>query len=86
MLEVGCYFRVERDGKWLTLDITKLTDEELFGILKTKDKFWVESLVMLLVDKINYISDALEISNDWDKIWKIKRRRNEKRRFFKIYW
>lgn len=68
MLEVGCYFRVERDGKWLTLDITKLTDVELLKILETKDRAWLEGLITLLVDKINQISDALEISNDWDKI------------------
>jgi len=36
MLETGYYFRVERDGKWLNLDIAEMTDEEIFEHSKNK--------------------------------------------------
>lgn len=60
MLETGYYFRVERGGKWLNLDIAEMTDEEIFDILKTKDRLWLESLIIGLVDIIRQINNALD--------------------------
>lgn len=68
MLETGYCFRVERDGKWLNLDITELTEEELSNILKTKDEIWLENLIIGLIGKIAQIDRFFDDFSNWDKI------------------
>lgn len=57
----GCYFRVERDGKWQDICFSDLTKEEQKLMLKDKNEEWLKSLCFYLADVIKDIGDKLDI-------------------------
>lgn len=57
----GCYFRVERDGKWQDICFSDLTKEEQKQMLENKSEKWLKSLCFYLADVIKDIGDKLDI-------------------------
>lgn len=49
---VGIFFRIEREGKWQSLDIADLTEEELRELLDGWTKDTLTNLVWTLCDWI----------------------------------
>lgn len=58
----GCYFRVERDGKWCNVCFSDLTDEEREKVLAGRNEEWLKSLCCHLADSLRKIGDTFEIS------------------------
>ena len=57
----GCYFRVERGGKWQNICFSDLTETERAAILGDKPATWLKSLCCHLADTLKEIGDQLDI-------------------------
>jgi len=57
----GCYFRVERNGKWQNVCFSDLTEEERNNIMADKKIPWFISLVNHLADSLHAMGDAFDI-------------------------
>lgn len=57
----GVYFRVQRDGEWLNLCFSDLTDEEMEVITRERDVEWLRTLAIHLGKIIRKIGDDLDL-------------------------
>lgn len=57
----GMYFRIERDGKWKNICFSDLEENEMYEILKNKDKEWIIQLTIMLGTQIYNIVEQFEI-------------------------
>lgn len=57
----GCYFRVERDGKWQNICFSDLTPAEREKMCEGRSTEWLASLCYYLADVIKAIGDQLDI-------------------------
>lgn len=57
----GCYFRVERDGKWQSVCFFDLTWEERGPILDKMEPEGWRSLCCILADSLRNIGDQLNL-------------------------
>lgn len=57
----GCYYRVERDGKWLDLSFTDLTKEEQNKFLDKLDVIGLKRMAMMFAEIVRAIGDTFDI-------------------------
>lgn len=57
----GCFFRVQRDGKWLSLCWTDLTAEERESFMKDKDAYWLKRMLEYVTEEYRKTGDQLDI-------------------------
>lgn len=57
----GLYFRVNKDGKWVDVCFSDLTENEMKAVMQNKDKPWLENLCMILGKQIRQIGDTFDI-------------------------
>ena len=64
----GIYFRVKRDGKYKSVDLTDLTVEEQLYILndENKDMGFYNRMFNLLQEDLNYLIDKYDLLDDED--------------------
>ena len=60
----GVYFRVERNGEWMSLCFSDLTPEEREEVLKDKDIEFVRNLANILADTLADIGEQLDLTRD----------------------
>lgn len=63
----GIFFRVARDGKWLSVDIADMDTEEIKSVLQGKDVNWLINLATSLTSVINRIADEFQIPEQADR-------------------
>lgn len=59
----GCYFRVQRNGKWEPICFSDLTESEREQVLAGKSEEWLKSLCCHLADRPKDIGDQFDIVN-----------------------
>ena len=59
----GCFFRVNRDSKWLSLCWTDLTTEERENIMEEKDVYWHRRMLEYITNQFRIIGDHFDIVN-----------------------
>lgn len=57
----GCYFRIQRDGKWQSICFSDLTQQERDRITADKDAVWLRSLCYHLADCLSDIGEQLDL-------------------------
>lgn len=57
----GCYFRVERNGKWKNICFSDLTEQERSKVIAGRSEQWLSSLVEHLATRLRAIGDQLDI-------------------------
>lgn len=57
----GCYFRIQRDGKWQSICFSDLTEIERDSVMKDRGERWLKSLCGHLADCLREIGDELDI-------------------------
>ncbi|MBR5173030.1 MAG: hypothetical protein IKW14_06505 [Phascolarctobacterium sp.] len=57
----GCFFRVQRNGKWLSLCWTDLTAEERESFMKDKDAYWLKRMLEYITEEYRKTGDQLDI-------------------------
>jgi len=57
----GCYFRVERDGKWQNICFSDLTENERYAVTADKNALWLQSLCNHLANSLHNIGDELDL-------------------------
>ena len=57
----GCFFRVQRDGKWYSLCWTDLTKEERESFTKDKDIYWLCRMLEYITEEYRKTGDQLDI-------------------------
>lgn len=57
----GCFFRVERDGKWVNRCFTDLTKEEQEKMLEGRSAEWYRRLLEHLADQLRSVGDELNV-------------------------
>lgn len=57
----GIYYRVQRDGKWCSVDFADMTLEEQVNILKDSDKETLIRMCILLVGCIQRLGKEFDI-------------------------
>lgn len=57
----GCYFRVERDGKWQNICFSDLTAEERNSVTNGRNAEWLKSLCYHLADRLQVIGNEFDI-------------------------
>ena len=58
----GAYFRVERDGKWLNLCFSDLTETERNKIMGDKTVPWLITLCNHLANSLHAMGDAFDLT------------------------
>ena len=59
----GCYFRVERDGKWENICFSDLTELERGKVMSGKGIPWLMSLAEHMANTLHAIGDAFDITS-----------------------
>lgn len=59
----GCYFRVQRNGKWEPICFSDLTESEREQVLAGKGEEWLKSLCCHLADRLKDIGEQFDIVN-----------------------
>lgn len=57
----GCYFRVERNGKWQNICFSDLTEQERGKVMTGKGEPWLSSLAEHLATRLRAIGDELDL-------------------------
>ena len=57
----ACFFRVERNGKWMSVCFSDLTEDERERVTNHRTAEWLKSLCFHLADKLMELGDALDI-------------------------
>ncbi len=60
----GCYFRVQRDGKWQSICFSDLTKDEREDVMNGKGPDWLKSLCHHLADQLTLIGEQFDIVGD----------------------
>ena len=60
----GCYFRIERDGKWQSICFSDLTPEEMDRVMEGRGEKWLRSLCKHLAHVIQSIGEEFDIMGD----------------------
>lgn len=60
----GCYFRVNRNGKWQNVCFSDLSPEERLEIVKDKDVGFLQRLCFILADTIKAIGEQFDLKGD----------------------
>ena len=58
----GCYFRIQRNGKWQNICFSDLTEIERDSVMKDRDERWLKSLCGHLADCLREIGDEPDIT------------------------
>lgn len=62
----GCYFRLQRDGKWHNVCWTDMTEEERAEIVKEKDVYWLQRMLEYITSQFRKVGDTLDIEASSD--------------------
>lgn len=57
----GVYFRVERDGRWLSLCFTDLTEEERERVMGHRSLAWTREMVLVMARTLREMGDQLDV-------------------------
>lgn len=57
----GCFFRVCRDGRWLSLCVTDMTAEERDRFIGKRSAEWWRALALGLADSLRELGDSLDV-------------------------
>lgn len=60
----GCYFRVQRDGRWQDICFSDLTAQERASVCQGKPAEWFESLAYHLADCLQAIGEEFNLQGD----------------------
>lgn len=61
----GCYFRVERNGKYENICFSDLTDGEREFVMTGRNEEWLKSLCCHLADCLQYIGNELDVIGEY---------------------
>lgn len=62
----GIYFRIKRGDKWVNIDLTDMTDEEVKEVCKAHTEEWLVSVIKRLCEVIKTIGEQFDIMADYD--------------------
>lgn len=62
----GCYFRIERDGKWQNVCFSDLTRTEQERVMDGKNAEWLKSLCIHLANQLTMIGSQFDIVGEND--------------------
>ena len=57
----GVYFRVERDGRWLSLCFTDLTEEERERVMGHRSLAWTREMALIMARTLREMGDQLDV-------------------------
>lgn len=57
----GAYFRVERDGRWLSLCFTDLTEAERELVMEHRSLAWTRGMVLIMARTLREVGDQLDV-------------------------
>ena len=57
----GCFFRVQREGKWMSICWTDLTEDERMEFAKDKDNYWLRRMLEYITQQYRETGDHLDI-------------------------
>lgn len=57
----GCYFRVQREGKWYSLCWTDLTEEERVKLAEGKDVYWLRRMLEYITVQFRNVGDHFDV-------------------------
>lgn len=57
----GCYFRVQRDGKWQNICFSDLSAVERNKVMENKSEEWLKNLCFYLADVISGIGEQFDL-------------------------
>lgn len=60
----GCFFRVQRGGKWQNICFSDLAKEERDGVMNDRNIDWLKSLCHYLADQLALIGEQFDIVGD----------------------
>lgn len=60
----GMYFRVERNGHWVNVCLSDMTNEERAKALEGKDKQFLQTVIDRLCNTIQEIGDLCDLARD----------------------
>ena len=58
----GVYFKVKREGKWVNVCFSDMTEAEMNEVMQNRDVKWLKSLCVILGNTIKDIGEQFDIS------------------------
>lgn len=62
----GIYFRVERNGKWQSICMSDLTEEEFDKVMENKNRNFAVSCCKILAKKLREIGNQFDIVSEYE--------------------
>ena len=62
----GIYFRVERDGRWQSICLSDMTEDEIDKVMENKNRNFCLSCVKILAKKLREIGDQFDIVDKFE--------------------
>lgn len=62
----GIYFRVQRDGRWQSICLSDMTEEEIDKVFENKNRTFALSCVKILARKLREIGDQFDIKSEYE--------------------
>lgn len=62
----GIYFRIERDGKWQSICLSDMTEEEIDKALENRNRTFAISCIKILARTLKEIGDQFNIANEFE--------------------
>lgn len=60
----GIYFRVERNGKYVNVCFSDLSEHEMNKVMENKSIIWVKELCIELGKTIKYLGDTFDLRRE----------------------
>lgn len=62
----GIYFRIERNGKWQSICLSDMTDEEIDRVLENRNRNFAIGCIKVMARKLREIGDQFDIVSEYE--------------------
>lgn len=62
----GIYFRVERNGKWQSICLSDLTEEEFDKVMEKRNRQFAVNCCKILAKKLREIGDEFDLISEYE--------------------
>ena len=57
----GVYFQVERDGRWVNVCFSDMTEYEMDNVIGGRTDEWLRSMCKTLAQSLRWVGDTLDV-------------------------
>lgn len=62
----GIYFRIERNGKWQSICLSDMTEEEFDNVMEKRNRQFAVNCCKILAKKLREIGDEFDLISEYE--------------------